>query len=98
MTQKQFYKTKAWRRTRDAYIGYRQAIDGGLCEACHNELGKIVHHKTWLNDDNCNDAEISLNPSNFKYECQTCHNQEKDPETRPAGRCRYGGNGEILPP
>lgn len=97
LNQKQFYKTQAWRRARDAYIQSRVAIDGGLCEACGQELGKIVHHyKTWLDDINCNDPDISLNPDNFKYECQTCHNREVDPRKEAPGRCIYGPNGEII--
>ena len=96
MTQKQFYKTQAWRRARDAYIKHRIRVDGGICEVCHRELGKVVHHKAWLNDDNCNDPDISLNPGNFRYECQTCHNREKDPDV--SGNCRYrfGPDGEII--
>ena len=96
MNQKQFYKTRAWKRARDAYIGRRLAIDGGLCEVCHVEPGLIVHHKTWLDDINCNDPEISLNPDNFRYECQTCHNREVDPRKIVPGRCLYGPDGEII--
>ena len=96
MTQKQFYKSRAWRRARQAYIDYRLALDGGLCEKCHEEPGNIVHHTIWLDDDNCNDPDISLNPERFLYECQTCHNQERDPRIQVAGRCLYGPDGEIL--
>ena len=96
MTQKQFYSSMPWRRAREAYKAYRKALDGGMCEVCHCELGKIVHHKVWLNDDNCNDPDISLNPKNFMYECQTCHNKERDPRFATPGRCNYGPNGEIL--
>ena len=96
MNQKQFYKTRAWRLARQGYIDYRTAIDGGLCEVCHDEPGLIVHHKIWLDDDNCNDPTISLNPSNFRYECQTCHNKEVDPRKARPGRCKYGPNGEII--
>ena len=67
-----------------------------VCEVCGAELGKIVHHKIWLDDDNCNDPEISLNPSNFKLECQTCHNKERDPRKTTPGRCLYGPDGEII--
>lgn len=95
LTQKQFYKTKTWQRARRAYIDYRCAIDGGLCEVCHDEPGKIVHHKIWIDDITCNDPEIALNPKNFKLECQTCHNRERDPRRVP-GRCLYGENGEII--
>lgn len=96
MNQKQFYKTMAWRKSRDAYIAERMAIDGGVCEVCHAEPGKIVHHKIWLDDVNCNDPEISLNPDNYMYECQTCHNKERDPRKNTPGRCTYGPNGEII--
>ena len=96
MTQKQFYKSQAWKRARRAYIDYRMAVDGGLCEKCGEEPGLIVHHKIWLDDDNCNDPDISLNQKNFMYECQTCHNKERDPRFETPGRCNYGPNGEIL--
>lgn len=96
MTQKEFYKTQAWRRARYGYIAHRHSIDGGLCEKCKEEPGKIVHHKIWLDDVNCNDPEISLNYNNFCYECQTCHNKETDPRKVTAGRCLYGPNGEII--
>ena len=96
LTQVQFYKTPAWRKVRRTYIDQRKAIDGGLCEVCHEEPGKIVHHKIWLDDVNCNDPEISLNHKNFLYECQTCHNKEKDPRLASPGRCRYGPDGEII--
>ena len=96
MTQKQFYKSQGWRRARAAYVAYRMAIDGGICEKCGQELGKIVHHKIWLDDVNCNDPDISLNPDNFRYECQDCHNKERDPRTATPGRCKYGPNGEIV--
>ena len=96
MTQKEFYKSRAWRRARAAYIAYRVALDGGMCEKCGQALGKIVHHKMWLDDTNCNDQEISLNPKNFMYECQECHNKERDPRLESGGRCLYGPNGEII--
>ena len=99
MTQKQFYRSPAWRRARRAYIDERMAIDGGLCEVCGEEPGLIVHHKIWLDDINCNDPEISLNQDNFLYECQTCHNKEKDGETFYAGaggRYRFDADGEII--
>lgn len=96
MTQKEFYKSQAWRRTRNAYIKYRISIDGGICEVCGRELGLIVHHKIWLNDENCNDPTISLNFNNLRYECQTCHNKEKDPSRKAPGRVAYGPNGEVL--
>lgn len=97
LTQKQFYKRQPWKRARQAYIDSRMAIDGGTCELCHEAPGFIVHHyKIWLDDQNCNDPEISLNPDNFQYVCLECHNKEKDPRKATPGRVRYGPNGEII--
>jgi hypothetical protein len=96
MTQKEFYKSQAWRRCRQAFIDSRMAIDGGLCQVCEDEPGLIVHHTIWLDDQNCNDPSISLNHELFLYECQTCHNKEKDPRKITPGRCIYGPNGEII--
>ena len=96
MNQKQFYKTKLWQKARQAYIDVRIAFDGGLCEVCRQELGKVVHHKIWLDDKTCNDPDISLNPDNFRYECQTCHNKEKDPRRPRVSRFIFGPNGELL--
>lgn len=95
MSRKEFYKSPAWKRCRKAYIDRRYAIDGGLCEVCHEELGLIVHHKIWLTDENVSDPDVALNFKNLRYECQTCHNREKDPSRGPRGRITYGPNGEI---
>ena len=96
MNQKQFYKSRAWKLARQAYIDTRRALDGGLCEVCHDEPGFIVHHIIWLDDVTCNDPNIALNPKNFKYECQTCHNKERDPRKITPGRVLYGPDGEII--
>lgn len=96
LTQKEFYRSTAWKKARLGYIAERMAVDGGICEVCGVEPGKIVHHTIWLDDINCNDPSISLNDELFLYECQTCHNKEKDPRSATPGRCLYGPNGEIL--
>ena len=69
-----FYASKQWHKCRQAYIAERQAIDGGMCERCHDELGYIVHHKTYVSPSNINDPDVTLNFENFKYVCQNCHN------------------------
>ena len=67
----QFYKSKAWQKTRDAYITYRN----GKCERC-NCGGVIVHHKTYITSQNINNPEITLNFNNLELLCRKCHNQE----------------------
>ena len=71
-----FYASKAWHRCRAAYIAERQAIDGGMCERCHVELGYIVHHKTYVSPSNINNPDVTLNFNNLEYLCHTCHNVE----------------------
>ncbi len=71
-----FYKGTKWRKCRASYIAYRRGVDGGLCETCHEKLGKIVHHKIPLTPQNINDPDISLGMSNLKYDCKDCHEKE----------------------
>lgn len=74
---KQFYKSDAWKLCRAGYIAERKAVDGGMCEACHERLGYIVHHKVILNQQNIQDPEIALNWNNLSYECKRCHDQHE---------------------
>lgn len=90
-----FYSSQRWRECRQAYIRQRQAIDGGMCELCHERLGEIVHHKIMLDESNINDAEVTLNFKNLKLECQTCHNREEHGRSR-ENRYTFSG-GEIVP-
>lgn len=46
-----------------------------LCERCGG-AAKIAHHKTWLNKDNINNPDITLNWDNLEALCQDCHNKE----------------------
>lgn len=77
---KGFYNSKTWRRCREAYIKHREAIDGGMCETCHEVPGYIVHHKEELTPRNINNPDIALNFANLKYDCHICHNKENKQE------------------
>lgn len=96
-----FYHTKRWQKCRKAYIARRIAIDGGLCEVCHEELGYIVHHKIWIDETNINNPEVTLNHSNLRYECLACHNQEERNGGRRLAerenRYVFDANGDIVP-
>lgn len=71
-----FYKSKAWRKCRAAYI---KSV-GGLCERHlkQNKIvkGYIVHHKDYITEENINDPDITLNFDNLEYLCHDCHNEE----------------------
>lgn len=73
---KRFYKSKHWKNCRASYIAKRIAIDGGLCETCHDAPGFIVHHTVWLTPENINDPGVALNHNLLKYDCLICHNKE----------------------
>ena len=68
-----FYTSDAWENTRKAY----SKSVGGLCEKCLGKgeirAGVIVHHKTFLNPDNINDPNITLNWNNLQLLCRECH-------------------------
>lgn len=94
MTQKEFYHTKAWARCRAAYA----ASKDGLCERClangRYVPGKVVHHRTWLNDETVNDPAVSLNFSNLELVCQDCHNAEHHSAT--VKRFRFNDAGDLI--
>jgi len=91
-----FYKSTAWQKCRLSYIRERQAIDGGLCEMCRVEPGKIVHHKVWLTPENISNPDIALNHDNLRYECQTCHNREDDGESN-ENKYIFDASGQLVP-
>lgn len=77
---KGFYNSKAWRNCREAYIKHREAIDGGMCETCHEVPGYIVHHEEELTPENINNPDVALSFDNLKYDCHVCHNKENKKE------------------
>jgi 5-methylcytosine-specific restriction endonuclease McrA len=95
---KKFYNSKVWKECRASFIAYRISIDGGLCQTCGKELGKIVHHNNvWLTPDNINNPMVTLNHANLKYDCQTCHNQEKESEHEKPRYYFEGGKIILIP-
>src|SRR5690606_16040460 len=86
-----FYKSRAWRRCREAYIAYRH----GLCERC-GAGGKIVHHKVYLTTDNINDPEVTLSFDNLELLCQDCHNREHHERVPIAEGLRFTADGDLI--
>lgn len=89
---KGFYKSKAWQRTRAAYI----SSVSGLCEDCLRKgiykPGEIVHHIIPLTQDNISDASIALSWDNLRLVCRDCHGEEH----RNKRRYRIDDNGKIF--
>ena len=96
---KDFYRSQAWRKARQAYIDQRMAIDGGLCELCQTERGTEGHHKIFLRPENIDDESITLNPENFQLLCYGCHQLEHEAARRTAqlvAKQRDGKKGVLL--
>ena len=79
---KDFYSSRAWANTREAYaksVGY-------LCEECAKEgrttPGEIVHHKIHLTPQNITNPDITLNFQNLEYVCRNCHAKVHDKNRR----------------
>ena len=90
-----FYKSKAWRDCRDGYFKSRH----GLCERCLKKnlisVGKIVHHKIYLDATNYKNPEVSLNWDNLELLCQDCHNKEHHGSSKEK-RYSFDKNGNIV--
>ncbi len=79
---KKFYNSKEWYKTRSMYAKSKLY----LCEKCGRPVvigrkadeGRAqghVHHKIWLNENNINDAHITLGLDNLQLLCEDCHNK-----------------------
>lgn len=82
-----FYYSPVWKRVRKQ-VWLKQHC---LCNRCgrpvyvdkispylpkEKRLKGIVHHKIWLNKDNINNDEITLDENNLEGLCIDCHNLE----------------------
>lgn len=75
-----FYKSKEWRSFRAHLINKRTNEDGlVICAICGKPIIRrydaIGHHKIELNDDNVDDALVSLNPDNVDIVHLRCHSE-----------------------
>ena len=93
-----FYQSKAWQDVRKS-VWLKQNL---LCNRCHrpvyvdgisdyipkqNRRTGIVHHKVYLDENNINDINITLNIDNLEGLCKDCH--EKEHNKGPAIRQDY---------
>lgn len=87
---KEFYHSKDWTDTRQAYL----IAQHYLCERC-GEPAKVVHHKHYLTKRNINNADIALNWDNLEALCQDCHNKEHHAaaDTR---RYKFDDDGNVI--
>lgn len=71
-----FYNSKSWLNCKEVYL---ERVNH-LCERCLAkgiyEPAYIVHHKTYLTDQNFGDPELMFGFDNLEALCQACHNDE----------------------
>lgn len=93
---KRFYKSKAWKDCRRAYI----LKVHGLCEECLARgtytPGYIVHHKVLLTATNINDPSVSLNHDKMRMLCLECHNREHHGGESTRDDVRFNENGDLI--
>ena len=95
---KSFYKSRAWRDSRNAFFANRE----GLCEPC-GKAGDEVHHIKPLTIANIGDPEITLSWDNLQLLCKDCHFAIHDkakykykPDNSPQ-RITYDEHGNPIP-
>ena len=75
----EFYRSKEWTKLLKVLKQERVDENGQvICEYCGKPITRmydmIGHHKEELTDENVNDYEVSLNPSNISFVHHKCHN------------------------
>ncbi len=105
--RREFYQSKAWQDVRKN-VWLRQNL---LCNRCHkpvyvdgisdyipkgNRRTGIVHHKTYLDENNINDINITLNIDNLEGLCIYCHNEEHAKGNAIRKEYRFDENGNIV--
>lgn len=79
-------------------MAMRIAIDGGLCEDCHKELGGEVHHMVCLSPQNISDPDISLNHRRLRLLCHACHANRHGKRIESQARYIFDEKGQPTPP
>jgi len=70
-----------------------------MCECCLENgdytPAEHVHHIVWLNSSNASNPEYTLNFSNLKAVCHTCHNKIHAGTEHQRRRYKVGADGSI---
>lgn len=88
-----FYKSKAWKECRLAFI--KSLIDKS-CNRCKERPGKIVHHINEITPENINNPMITLSFNNLEYVCQDCHNKEHHSSDSTKPDVKFDKDGNLI--
>ena len=90
-----FYESPEWRRCKEAYL----SKVNHLCERCLEKgiytPAKIVHHKTFLTQENYGDAALMFGFDNLMAVCQSCHNDIHG-KTQTQRRWKFTEDGQLV--
>lgn len=102
-----FYKSKVWKNVRHS-IWLKQNL---LCAICHkpvyvagisdyipkeNRRTGIVHHKIWLDNNNINDDDITINDDNLIGVCKECHENIHHPDVSHRKDVMFDDDGNLI--
>ena len=102
-----FYNSKVWKQVR-LNVWRKQAC---ICNRCHRpvyvdglseyipkekRLKGIVHHKVYLNADNVNDFNYTLNEDNLEGICIDCHNEEHNSTSATKPGLTFDKEGNLI--
>lgn len=85
-----FYSSKAWKECAKSFLQSKSY----LCERC-GKPAAIAHHKTYLQLDNINNADIALNWANLEALCTDCHAAEHSRAATAAG-LMFDASGNLV--
>lgn len=106
--RKDFYQSKAWKQVRKniwikqnllcAECGKPVYVDG-LSEYLPKEKRRtgIVHHKIWLDNNNIEDDNITLNEDNLIGICKECHEKIHHANMSCRKGLTFDEEGNIIP-
>lgn len=90
-----FYKHSAWIKTRRKYLKMHP-----YCERCLEygiiKPADIVHHKHYIDEQNINDANVTLNLDNLEALCQDCHNKEHHANSEVRDELMFDTDGNLI--
>jgi len=86
---KEFYRSKAWRTTREYYFNKMHGV-------CEYGPGEIVHHKVWLTPSNIHNPAITLGEDNLELLCRVCHAIEHEGQLPTARDLMFDEEGNLI--
>lgn len=86
-----FYNGKIWRQCQKAFMQSKFYI----CERC-GDTAKIAHHRQYINPENINDPNITLNWGNLEPLCVECHEQQHIKTRKKPNKSAFDEDGNLL--